>query len=66
MSKGAACSACAFYEDHIANSDRKIEDAGLCRFNPPVTQPAADARGYWPIVKSDDWCGHFSAELKAA
>lgn len=54
-----ACSTCAFYEDHVANTKADLPDAGLCRFNPPVSQPSADARGLWPVVKSDDWCGHF-------
>lgn len=56
------CSECAFFEDHKANTAATLSDAGLCRFNPPVSQPAADARGLWPIVKTDDWCGHFEGE----
>ncbi|WBU53385.1 hypothetical protein [Paracoccus sp. SCSIO 75233] len=57
----SSCSDCAFFEDHKANSEVNLDDAGLCRFNPPVTQPTADKRGLWPVVKSNDWCGHFDA-----
>lgn len=62
MSNDHNCSQCAFFEDHHANTAAKLDDAGLCRFNPPVTQPSADARGLWPVVKEDDWCGHFRAD----
>ncbi|MCF1503709.1 MULTISPECIES: hypothetical protein [unclassified Afifella] len=66
MADKPVCSSCAFFEDHHANNDREIRDAGLCRFNPPVTQPVADAVGYWPVVKESDWCGHFAKEGLAA
>ena len=56
----STCSACAFYEDHVANSTIQLSDAGLCRVNPPVTQKDADSRGFWPVVKSNDWCGKFA------
>ncbi|SDF19420.1 hypothetical protein SAMN04488105_11472 [Salipiger thiooxidans] len=62
MSNEHNCATCAFFEDHKANTTAVPDDAGLCRFNPPVTQPEANARGLWPVVKSDDWCGHFEAE----
>ena len=65
MTKESSCSACAFYEDHAANTQAQLSDAGLCRFNPPVTQPEADARGLWPVVASNDWCGHFSTQFAA-
>ena len=55
-----ACQSCAFFEFHVANTKVELNDAGLCRFNPPVTQPEPDARGFWPVVKADDWCGHFA------
>ncbi|MEN3931286.1 hypothetical protein WJT86_09475 [Microvirga sp. W0021] len=57
-----SCSSCAFYEDHIVNQGKADTDKGLCRFNPPVTQPEPDARGLWPVVTSTDWCGHFEQE----
>ncbi|MBL3569969.1 hypothetical protein DSD19_14870 [Rhodovulum sp. BSW8] len=56
------CSSCAFFEDHMANTGETKKDAGLCRFNPPISQPEADARGLWPIVQINDWCGHFEKE----
>ncbi|MFK0386917.1 MULTISPECIES: hypothetical protein [Rhizobium/Agrobacterium group] len=65
MSSNPSCNACAFYEDHTANSGKVSADAGLCRFNPPVSQPQADSRGLWPVVSSKDWCGHFSTERAA-
>ncbi|MBY6089084.1 hypothetical protein ACX9MO_14185 [Pseudooceanicola sp. 502str34] len=61
----AACKTCAFYEDHVANSAHQLDDAGLCRANPPVTQKDADSRGFWPVVKSGDWCGKFSTVFAA-
>lgn len=36
-------------------------DAGLCRYNPPISQPDPDARGFWPVVTAEDWCGHYTA-----
>lgn len=65
MSNSTNCGTCAFYEDHIVNSAKAVDDAGLCRFNPPVTQPEPNSRGLWPVVSSNDWCGHF-AETRAA
>lgn len=56
------CDSCIFFEEHVVNAAQNVDDAGLCRFNPPVTQPEPDARGLWPVVKSDDWCGQFTAE----
>ncbi|WP_294929849.1 hypothetical protein [uncultured Paracoccus sp.] len=61
----AACNACAFYEDHAANSASQLSDAGLCRANPPVTQKDADSRGFWPVVKNNDWCGKFATAFAA-
>lgn len=66
MSKDTSCKACSFYEDHVVNAGAAPVDAGLCRFNPPVTQPAADARGFWPVVSANDWCGQFDGDAKAA
>lgn len=65
MPKSSTCNSCTFYEDHVTNTARAPEDAGLCRYNPPVTQPEPDARGLWPVVSADDWCGHFT-EARAA
>ncbi|NHF73418.1 hypothetical protein [Paracoccus xiamenensis] len=54
----STCASCAFFEDHVANLSHKLSDGGLCRANPPVSQKDADSQGLWPVVKSDDWCGH--------
>lgn len=61
----SACNSCKFYELHAANSEHELADAGLCRANPPVTQKDADSRGYWPVVKSTDWCGQFETPIAA-
>jgi hypothetical protein len=63
---GAACQACRFYEDHVVNGGASRTDAGLCRFNPPVTQPDASGRGLWPVVTAQDWCGHFASDAAPA
>ncbi|MBE7212085.1 MAG: hypothetical protein INR65_13775, partial [Gluconacetobacter diazotrophicus] len=52
----ATCQKCSFFDG------AQSTDLGLCRFNPPVTQPSAEAHGLWPKVSTDDWCGHFEAE----
>ena len=63
VSQSTSCVSCAFYDDHAANSaSRPAQEAGLCRFNPPVSQPSPDAHGLWPVVASSDWCGHFAPE----
>lgn len=61
----AACAACAFYEDHVANSASQLTEAGLCRVNPPVTQKDPESRGYWPVVSANDWCGQYSVGFAA-
>ncbi len=61
----AACNACAFYEDHVANTASQINDAGLCRANPPVTQTDPNTRGFWPVVQKTDWCGKFATVFAA-
>ncbi|WP_045386885.1 hypothetical protein [Falsirhodobacter sp. alg1] len=63
MTKHSHCADCAFFEDHVVEA--KADDAGLCRFNPPVTQPSADQRGLWPVVTANDWCGHFASGIAA-
>ncbi|WP_112810963.1 hypothetical protein [Ensifer sp.] len=64
MSSNVSCDSCAFYENHVANSAAVAAEAGLCRYNPPVSQPDANARGLWPVVTANDWCGHFASEHK--
>ena len=53
--QGAACAKCAFFDVQAASSP----NSGLCRYNPPVTQPSQEAHGLWPVVGNDDWCGHY-------
>jgi len=52
----AACAKCKFYDQESG------QDLGLCRYNPPISQPSADSAGVWPKVEAADWCGHFEAE----
>ena len=47
---GASCDHCRFYDDHKLNGGVANTDAGLCRFNPPVSQPDAKSQGLWPVV----------------
>lgn len=61
MNGNATCSRCAFFDSH-SNAVQKPQNDGLCRFNPPVSQPSAQDHGLWPVVSTGDWCGHFSAE----
>ena len=62
---GAACNSCRYFDDHKLNGAAASADAGLCRFNPPVSQPEPQGHGLWPVVSSQDWCGHFSPEMMA-
>lgn len=62
----AACESCTYYDQQNAAQAAKIgKDAGLCRFNPPVSQPGPDAHGLWPVVENKDWCGHYADEKTA-
>ena len=63
MSKASgACGNCAFFDDHHGNNAASTAEGGLCRFNPPVSQPGPEAHGLWPVVSEKDWCGHFEAD----
>ena len=61
----ASCSKCVFFDDHAGNGAQASKNDGLCRFNPPVSQPGPDEHGLWPVVSDGDWCGHFSASMSA-
>ena len=63
---GASCQHCRFYDDHKLNGGVANTDAGLCRYNPPVSQPDAQSQGLWPVVTSQDWCGHFTSDMAPA
>jgi len=62
----AHCETCKFFDEHKGNGGQASADAGLCRFNPPVSQPGPDTKGLWPVVEIKDWCGHFAPEMTAA
>lgn len=64
MSHGS-CNDCAFFDDHVKASAQAQSADGLCRFNPPVTQPGPTEHGLWPVVSSNDWCGHFAGSSTA-
>jgi hypothetical protein len=49
----AACAKCQYFD---ADGSASL---GLCRYNPPISQPSGDAAGVWPKVEATDWCGHF-------
>ena len=57
-----SCESCAYYDEKSTNAGAPSHEDGLCRFNPPVSQPGPDAHGLWPVVTKSDWCGHFSTE----
>ncbi len=65
ISASSACGQCCFFDHHHGNGAAAARDGGLCRFNPPVSQPGPDAHGLWPVVSEQDWCGHFEPEQRA-
>ena len=60
MMTHGSCNNCAFFDDHAKAQAAQTPD-GLCRFNPPVTQPGPTEHGLWPVVSASDWCGHFES-----
>ena len=62
----AACQSCRFFDEHKTNAGQGSGDLGLCRYNPPVSQPEPQGQGLWPVVASKDWCGHFTADVTPA
>lgn len=56
--QGAACAKCTFFDMQASAGP----DLGLCRYNPPISQPSPDAHGLWPVVASKDWCGHYQPQ----
>ena len=62
----ANCESCKFFDEHKGNGASAQGDAGLCRFNPPVSQPAPESKGLWPVVTTHDWRGPVAAEMTAA
>ena len=62
----ANCESCKFFDEHTGNGASAQGDAGLCRFNPPVSQPAPESKRLWPVVTTTERCGPFPAEMTAA
>ena len=60
MTDHGSCNKCAFFDDHAQSGAAVPKTDGLCRFNPPVTQPGPTEHGLWPVVSVSDWCGHFT------
>ncbi len=57
-----ACGNCRFYDTQSkAAASAPRNEAGLCRYNPPL--PQGGSEGVWPVVESKDWCGHFAATV---
>lgn len=60
----AHCESCTYYDEHHHNAGKANQThataGGLCRFNPPISQPGPDAHGLWPVVGKQDWCGHYA------
>lgn len=65
-SQNAVCESCRFYDEHKTNGGASAGNEGLCRFNPPVSQPEPKGHGLWPVVDAKDWCGHFSPDVMPA
>ncbi len=62
----AHCDSCRYFDEHKSNAGEAGGDRGLCRYNPPVSQPTPDAKGLWPVVATSDWCGHYTSEMTPA
>lgn len=62
MATSVTCGSCIFFDAH---TKKVTKSDGLCRFNPPVSQPDEAAHGLWPVVTKKDWCGHFTADRTA-
>ncbi|UDL95694.1 MULTISPECIES: hypothetical protein [Lichenihabitans] len=61
MITNASCNKCAFFDDHAVSGAQAPKNDGLCRFNPPISQPGPEEHGLWPVVSTNDWCGHFNS-----
>jgi hypothetical protein len=59
-----ACGNCQFMDkESKAAAKHKAEEAGLCRYYPPLSRQGQEASGIWPVVAMKDWCGHFAAKV---
>ena len=52
-----ACKKCTYFENTHGELTSKV-NSGACRINPPSAS-IQDKVGFWPLVKSHDWCGSF-------
>ncbi|MGB3387565.1 MAG: hypothetical protein WBA88_06230 [Pseudaminobacter sp.] len=60
-----ACGNCQFFDKQNSTAvKQKDPGSGICRYNPPLPQPDAQAHGVWPVVGKKDWCGHFAATVE--
>ena len=66
MITNAACNKCTFFDSHANQNGAPGLNDGLCRYNPPVTQSSASEHGLWPVVSTNDWCGHFAPDAMAS
>lgn len=53
--KTATCASCVYFDPKFGN-----DKEGECRFDPPKISNPDFATGYWPIIKSYNWCGKYS------
>jgi hypothetical protein len=58
------CGNCQFFDNQSKAAKQAEKDTGLCRYNAPSVQSAADRHGVWPMVEKKDWCGHFAATVE--
>ena len=61
-----SCESCTYYEQGHTNTGQSARDEGLCRYNPPVSQPGPETHGLWPVVGQQDWCGHYTTRDQRA
>jgi hypothetical protein len=60
-----ACGNCQFMDNQSKTAaQHQSQNAGLCRYHPPLTRDGNGAAGVWPVVTEKDWCGHFAAKVE--
>jgi hypothetical protein len=60
-----ACTNCQFMLNQSGQTGKhKGESLGQCRYNPPLANSDGNMHGQWPLVASQDWCGHFAAKVE--
>jgi len=59
-----ACGNCQFFDNQSKAAAKQTQKhTGLCRYNPPMAQSAANDHAVRPVVETKDWCGHFAATV---